>query len=288
MDNVQVHEMFINYQGANQKTITINQTYTVVETTVVLPNGETEIKHIFIDSAFPVGNEATCYVIVAIEDNEDPVITFCPNNITVNTTFRLPTAIVSWNEPIAEDNSGRVNFTVDIGPASAFQVGDTLVTYTAEDPYGNTDMCSFTITVQDKEPPVISCPTNVTSNNYISEMLSIIYVKADEGRSYATVTWDTPITSDNSNDNVTVVAAPYQSGGMIPVTTSFIQIVYTATDDYENAETCEFAIQVLAAPYQSGGMIPVTTSFIQIVYTATDDYENADTCEFAIQVLGKA
>ncbi|XP_033103176.1 hyalin-like [Anneissia japonica] len=245
MDNVQVHEMFINYQGANQKTLTINQTYTVVETTVVLPIGETEIEHIFIDSAFPVGNEATCYVIVAIEDNEDPVITFCPNNITVNTTFRLPTAIVSWNEPIAEDNSGRVNFTVDIGPASTFLVGDTLVTYTAEDPYGNTDMCSFTITVQDKEPPVISCPTNVTSNNYISEILSIIYVKADEARSYATVTWDPPITSDNSNDNVTVVAAPYQSGGMIPVTTSFIQIVYTATDDYENADTCEFAIQVL-------------------------------------------
>ena len=87
-------------------------------------------------------------LIFFIADNEDPVIYFCPNNVTVNSTFRLHTANVSWNEPVAEDNSGTVNLTVDIEPASTFPIGDTLVTYMAEDPYGNTAMCSFTITVQ--------------------------------------------------------------------------------------------------------------------------------------------
>ena len=67
MDNVNVQEILINYEGANQEIMTINQMNTAVETTVVLPIGETEIEHIFMDSAFPVGNEATCYVIVAVE-----------------------------------------------------------------------------------------------------------------------------------------------------------------------------------------------------------------------------
>ncbi|XP_033103174.1 hyalin-like [Anneissia japonica] len=89
-----------------------------------------------------------CIFILYIYDTADPNIYDCPHDTTVNTTFRLPTANVSWNEPFAEDNSGTVNLTVDIEPASIFQIGDTLVTYIAEDPSGNTDMCSFTLTVQ--------------------------------------------------------------------------------------------------------------------------------------------
>jgi hypothetical protein len=39
-------------------------------------------------------------------------------------------------------------------------VGLTMVTCTAVDATGNTNRCSFTVTVRDAEPPQISCPAN--------------------------------------------------------------------------------------------------------------------------------
>jgi hypothetical protein len=50
------------------------------------------------------------------------------------------------------------------GPASGstFPVGTTTVSYTANDGSGNTNSCSFTVTVNDTEPPSITCPANTT------------------------------------------------------------------------------------------------------------------------------
>jgi regulation of enolase protein 1 (concanavalin A-like superfamily) len=44
---------------------------------------------------------------------------------------------------------------------TAFPVGASTVTYTATDACGNTASCSFTVTVEDNEPPLITCPTGV-------------------------------------------------------------------------------------------------------------------------------
>ena len=43
-----------------------------------------------------------------------------------------------------------------------FNLGLTTVTYTVTDSAGNTDSCSFTVTVNDNVNPTISCPGNVT------------------------------------------------------------------------------------------------------------------------------
>ncbi|XP_033097422.1 adhesion G protein-coupled receptor L4-like [Anneissia japonica] len=188
-----------------------------------------------------------CSFTVTVEDQENPEIVDCPMNITVNTTNGEPVAInVTWTEPTATDNSGETpepesDYT---SGDNMFVIGGTTVQYNVSDSSGNfNDRCSFTVTVEDNEPPVITCPTNITSNNFIAESNGVIYVNTDEGSPNSTVTWDQPVTSDNSNENVTV-SSPYQSGDMIPVGNSPIEIVFTATDSYGNAYTCVFPIQV--------------------------------------------
>src|SRR5206468_515671 len=51
-------------------------------------------------------------------------------------------------------------------PASgtAFAVGVTTVTSTATDASGNTSQCMFNVTVLDAQPPVVTCPANLTVN----------------------------------------------------------------------------------------------------------------------------
>ncbi len=60
------------------------------------------------------------------------------------------TASVSWTAPIASDNSGPVTLTSSHDPDDSFPIGDTEVTYTAVDTYGNEATKSFTVTVVGK------------------------------------------------------------------------------------------------------------------------------------------
>ncbi len=69
---------------------------------------------------------------------------------------------VSWTEPTADDNCyGAVTVTQTAGlpNGSIFPVGTTTVTYTATDSTGQTDSCSFTVTV---DAPCAT-PTGLTS-----------------------------------------------------------------------------------------------------------------------------
>jgi hypothetical protein len=105
------------------------------------------------------GNTADCSFTVTVTQNadtEDPVISNCPENITVSNDAGSCGAIVNWTPPTATDNSGSVNLTSNFEPGSFFPVGTTTVTYTATDAAGNTATCSFEVTVSDNEKPVIS------------------------------------------------------------------------------------------------------------------------------------
>ena len=79
-------------------------------------------------------------------DEDGP--TFSTSGIFVNTKPGLPTAAVSWHEPIVNDNSGLyVTITQDYMSGSNFSIGSTLVTYGAADARGNTAFYSFNVTV---------------------------------------------------------------------------------------------------------------------------------------------
>ena len=80
-------------------------------------------------------------------DDEVPMFS---SGIFVNTEAGVPTAVVTWNEPIVTDNSGLYTVTQDYRSGSNFSIGSTLVTYTAADARGNTAFYSFNVTVMGK------------------------------------------------------------------------------------------------------------------------------------------
>ena len=107
---------------------------------------------------------AECTQVILLEDDELPLITDCPANISVipdNGT----TATVAWAPPFASDDCGIVFFESNFANGSVFPAGTTTVIYTARDACGNESTCSFTVTVSAtgcQDVPTISCPANFT------------------------------------------------------------------------------------------------------------------------------
>ncbi|MEO8086813.1 MAG: HYR domain-containing protein, partial [Bacteroidota bacterium] len=97
---------------------------------------------------------ATFYIV----DTQAPVIGSCPGNIS-----QCDNHVATWNTPSVTDVCGA---TVACLPASGstFAAGNTTVTCTATDCGGNTDACSFTVTINEA-PVIAACPADITSCN---------------------------------------------------------------------------------------------------------------------------
>ncbi len=176
-----------------------------------------------------IGNTVTCTFNVTVVDNEAPVITSCPSNITVNNTPGLCSAVVSWAQPTASDNCPGVFMApVPQGPGTAFPLGVTTIIYTAVDASGNTATCSFTITVIDNEAPVITnCTPDVLASN-------------DAGDCGAIVTFAPPTYTENCTMGTEI--ASQASGTFFPVGTT--TVTWTLTDNAGNITTCDFDVTV--------------------------------------------
>ena len=70
-------------------------------------------------------------------------------------------ATVTWTTPTGSDNVGVISTEVTNSPGSTFLIGTHTVTYTVRDAAMNVGNCSFTVTVGDTQPPVVTCPSNV-------------------------------------------------------------------------------------------------------------------------------
>ena len=81
-------------------------------------------------------------------DNEDPVLIGLSMNVTQNTDNGLATAVVTWTQPTASDNSASVTLTSNHESGEVFEIGITMVSYTATDPATNMVTESFAITVE--------------------------------------------------------------------------------------------------------------------------------------------
>lgn len=158
-------------------------------------------------------------------ETEPPVISGCPANINVSSPSNACAVAVNWIAPTASDNCTLESFTSTHLPGASFSPGVTTVTYTAEDIYGNTALCTFNITVTDDTDPVITgCPTDITI--------------ATTTGCQASVSWAAPSASDNCSATLTSNHNP----GMFPVGTT--AVIYTATDPSGNQQTCSFNVIV--------------------------------------------
>ncbi|XP_041472952.1 hyalin isoform X44 [Lytechinus variegatus] len=261
--------------------------------------------------------EVTVTASGVITDTEDPVLTNCPTDIVNNANPGSSSLVVSWIAPEATDNSGSVTVTVSTPSGSTFPVGTTQVTYTATDAAGNTDSCSFDITIlsaEDNTPPVLSnCPSDMT-------------VFAAQNAQGAVAGWSSPSATDNSGENV-AITSDFTSGTLFPIGATLVTI--TATDSSGNIDTCSFTVTVIGATdnigpvtsncpasqtitaavgstsavatwtdptftdssgvasvtsdFNSGSSFPIGTTIV--TYTATDTLGNTGECSFSINVI---
>ncbi|XP_040039010.2 sushi, von Willebrand factor type A, EGF and pentraxin domain-containing protein 1 isoform X1 [Gasterosteus aculeatus] len=179
-------------------------------------------------------------------DAEPPGIQ-CPSNIVAETDERRNTANVSWNVPIASDNSEEevvVQVKPVYTPPQLFPIGKETITYIGTDRSGNQANCSFTVTVIDTEAPVIDrCRSPPTTQATDTETAAV---------------WEVPRFSDNSGGRLTVTSS-HTPGSVFPVGETLVQ--YIATDAAGNSRTCNLTITVQGTtcdqPY-----IPVNGEFV--------------------------
>jgi hypothetical protein len=100
------------------------------------------------------GLTASASQTITVIDNTPPSIT-CPGDISVNAPAGTCAATVHFAVS-ASDNCSVPTVVSSPASGSVFPVGTTTVVATATDAAGNTQSCSFTVTVKDAEAPVIT------------------------------------------------------------------------------------------------------------------------------------
>ncbi|MGB1318197.1 MAG: HYR domain-containing protein, partial [Flavobacteriales bacterium] len=157
-------------------------------------------------------------------DVSAPVITV-PADVVVAADLNNCGTTLTYTIPTATDNcSATVALTSGPSSGSFFPVGVSTVTYTASDPYGNSTPGSFTVTVNDEQNPVLTCPGTVFAG------------------CNTVVNYTTPTVSDNCpGATVSLLSGPPSGGTFAPGTTT---VTYQGEDAAGNTSTCSFDVEV--------------------------------------------
>jgi hypothetical protein len=126
--------------------------------------GTTTVTYTVTDAS---GNITTCDFDVVVADDELPAIT-CVADI------ESCDPVVTYAAPTATDNCGVASVTMIAGlvSGSEFPVGTTTVTYEVVDVHGNSNTCSFDVTIFEL-PVVTATPTDITCNGAADGTISL-------------------------------------------------------------------------------------------------------------------
>jgi hypothetical protein len=212
----------VDATGSPDPTVTCTTNSSVVTSPVVFPRGITTVSCI---ASNTVGT-TNCSFTVTVNDTQPPGIT-CPDNVVTSTAPGTCARTVSF-APTVSDNCGVASTNCTPPSGSSFAKGTNTVNCTVTDTSGNTNGCSFTITVRDLELPGISnCPGNITSN-------------VTAPATSAMVTYAAPAVSDNCGVASTNCAPP--SGSTFSLGTT--NVTCTVIDTSANTNTCSFMVTV--------------------------------------------
>ena len=120
------------------------------------------------------------------------------------------------------------SIVASLEPGSFFTIRAAAVTITATDASGNTDTCTFNITVNDTENPTITCPGNINQGT-------------DLGECGAVVTYNVTSTDNCPNESIQQTAG-MPSGSQFPVGTTMN--TFEVTDAAGNMTTCSFNVTI--------------------------------------------
>lgn len=217
------------------------------------------------------GNDATCNYLLIVRDGEAPTVT-CPAGPLVRTTSQdgMPpppgdcfyTASGNEFDPTGmNDNCSIVSVSNDFNFSNTldneyFPKGNTLVTWTVSDAWGNTGTCTLTVIVNDDEPPLnLYCPGNIVlpniggdCNNFVSWIrpLENDWIDNCDPSNMLTIT---EVISDPGVQAAIDLSFLYNqsSGPLVPFTVfpgGITTITYTATDQSNNSSTCSFTVTI--------------------------------------------
>jgi HYR domain/Immunoglobulin domain/Immune inhibitor A-like, MAM domain len=246
----------------------------------------------------------TLNLMARTRDTEPPVIT-CPANMVTNATAGQCAQVVTYTVT-ATDNHPGAGVVCDPPSGSSFAVGIHTVMCTATDAAGNVAACSFTLTVRDVEPPVLTCPSDFTVEcgtpwsfgepmvmdlcddaNVNFTILSTDMTPLCGNSFMATRTWQATDSSGNNStcsQNVTVLDRTP------PTLTCPAPLVFqndpgqsvrsNVTFNVTAADGCGTAMVTCNHPSGSDFPMGVTT----VACTAVDDCNNTNTCSFTLTV----
>jgi hypothetical protein len=174
------------------------------------------------------GNNAISSFIVTVKDTTPPVISGTPSNIVFEATSSAG-AIVTYTLPTATDAvDGALAASCSPPSGGTFPLGSSTVTCQASDKAGNIATSSFTVTIQDTTPPVISgTPSNI-----------VIEATSSTG---AVVSYSLPTAIDAIDGAVAVSCSP-ASGSTFAL--GSLTVTFQASDKSGNKATSSFAVTV--------------------------------------------
>ncbi|XP_072167903.1 hyalin-like [Diadema setosum] len=191
--------------------------------------GRTLVTYTAADSA---GNKAFCSFNVTIE-----VISYenCPMSVVANSTTGMSTGVATWTPPTIVNPDSLWTETSSHSPGQSFTIGMTNVTYTISNIDGDSDVCSFVVIVNDIESPTFTfCPESVEDRVLSNSACG------------SPVDWTTPMAEDNFG-TPTLSSTRRPGTDLLPCGTT--PVVYTATDSYNNTDSCEFNVTILVGAY---------------------------------------
>eukprot|EP00808_Paulinella_micropora_P010817 g70290.t1 len=103
----------------------------------------------------------TCVYSVTVVDTEPPVLT-CPP-ITIAAQAGMPTGTLATTPVTVTDNLDGTS--TKNAPVGTYAVGQHSIVYSTTDAAGNQASCTFTLTVNDLQPPTLTCPSSVSKNS---------------------------------------------------------------------------------------------------------------------------
>ena len=252
------------------------------------------------------GNNSTCSFTVTIDDKEKPVV-LCPANIVASTDSGQCTKSNVTYTATATDNCPGVTVTCNPASGATFAKGVTTVTCTASDTAGNNTTCSFTVTINDAEKPVILCPANIVASTDSGQCTksNVTYTAtATDNCPGVTVTCNPASGSNFAKDVASVTCTASDTAGNQstcsftvtindtekPVITCPADMTVTATSkDGASAhfaasatDACDLAPTLACTP-AAGSLFPVGTNKVTCI--ARDTSGNSNSCAFTVTVL---
>ena len=134
------------------------------------------------------GNTTSASQTITVSDDQAPVMTQ-PVNIATNSAAGICGATVNYTVSATDACGSPITYTYSQASGTVFSVGVTTVNVTATDASGNSTSRSFTVTVTDNQPPVITAPANITATSGTAVNL---------GNATATDNCGTPVITNNA------------------------------------------------------------------------------------------